>query len=142
MAGTKSRKLGPRTTVVFRTGQGRGTGAKTEYIYPLKSVANKLGMEAAKNPTIEVKRAGKTTKRRVRGSVGAKHIKVPVGTARGSNTAAGRRGKAQAQKFVSVPVPAGATIESITKFLEKLKSKPKYFVSPDGQTYPIEANNK
>lgn len=141
MAGKQNRKLGPRTTVVFRTGQGRGAGARTQYIYPLKSVANKLGMEAAKNPTTEVKRGGKTTKVRVRGSFGAKHIKVPVGGGGGSNTAAGRRG-VNTQKFVSVPVPADATIDSITKFLEKLKNKPKFFVSPDGRTYPIEANNR
>ncbi|NJN13885.1 MAG: hypothetical protein HC836_31920 [Richelia sp. RM2_1_2] len=133
-----ARKLGPRASVVFKSGQGGGKGAKTQYVYMLRSVAEKLGLKVVPNPTITRKPAKGAKKKgdikvAVRGSVGAKHIKVPLpGTT--SNTA---RGKGVKVKYLSVPVPATATIEDIKKFLQTGSKKPASFVSPDGRTHPL-----
>lgn len=37
MAGT-TKKRGPRATVLFKSGQGQGKGATSQYVYMLRSV--------------------------------------------------------------------------------------------------------
>lgn len=137
MAGT-TKKRGPRATVLFKSGQGRGSGATSQYVYMLRSVSEKLGFKIEPNAQITRKAGkggkGKTVKVSVRGSMGAKHIKVPLpGTT--SNTA-GKKGVSV--KMLSIPVPAGANIEDIKKFLAKAGKKPTSFVSPDGRTYSLD----
>lgn len=84
------KKLGPRATVAFKSGSGQGAGAKTQYIYVLRSVAEKLGLKIVPNATVTRKPAKGSKKKgetriAVRGSVGAKRIKVPLP---GSNSSA------------------------------------------------------
>lgn len=131
------KKRGPRATVLFKSGSGQGKSAKSTYVYMLRSVAEKLGFKIVNDATITRKAPkggkGKEVKVAVRGSVGAKHIKVPMpGTT--SNTAA-RKGVSA--KYLSVPVPASANIPDIKKFLSGASKKPTSFVSPDGRTYPL-----
>lgn len=130
------KKLGPRATVLFRAAQGKDTPAL--YIYPLRSVAEKLGLKIVQGATI-TRKPSKTSKSKkeikvaVRGSVGAKHVKVPVPGTTGGTAAK----KGATVKYLSVPVPASANITDITKFLQSASKKPASFVSPDGRTYPL-----
>lgn len=138
MATTKGKKRGPRATVAFKSGTGQGTSAKPVYVYMLKSVAEKLGFKIEKDATITRKAPkggkGKAVKVAVRGSVGAKRIKVPLpGT---NSTTASKKGVSV--KYLSVPVPSSANITDIKKFLQSAKKKPTSFVSPDGRTYSLD----
>ncbi|MCG6135732.1 MAG: hypothetical protein MET45_13900 [Nostoc sp. LLA-1] len=131
------KKLGPRATVVFKSGQGGGKGAKTQYVYMLRSVAEKLGLKVVPDATITRKppkgSKAKEIKVSVRGSVGAKHIKVPQP---GTNSTQAS-GKGVKVKYLSVPVPASANISDIKKFLQGASKKPSAFVSPNGRTYSL-----
>lgn len=143
MAGTTSKKRGPRATVLFKSGKGQGAGAKSVYVYMLRSVAEKLGFTIVKDATITRKPA-KGTKSRgeikvaVRGSVGAKHIKVP---SPGSNSKTAAK-KGVSTKYLNIPVPASANIPDIIKFLAGASKKPDSFVSPDGRTYSLVTTTK
>lgn len=142
MSGNKSRKLGPRVTVLFKSGQGQGKGARSQYVFMLKSAAEKLGLEAVPDATVTRKAAkggkGKETKIAVRGSVGAKHIKVLLGGSRQDANAGAKGGNAGTKnRYVSVPVPASANISDIKKFLQGASKKPNSFVSPGGRTYSV-----
>lgn len=132
-----SKKRGPRATVAFKSGTGQGAGAKTVYVYMLRSVAEKLGFKVVNDATITRKAPkggkGKEVKVAVRGSVGAKHIKVPMP---GTNSSTAAK-KGVSVKYLSVPVPASANIPDIKKFLAGASKKPTSFVSPDGRTYPL-----
>jgi hypothetical protein len=137
MATQNKRKLGPRATVAFKSGQGQGRGAKTQYVYMLRSVAEKLGFKIVTDATV-TRKAPKGSKAKeiklpVRGSSGAKRIKVPLPDTN-SRTA---NSKGAATKYLSVPVPANATITDIKKFLGNASKKPESFVSPDGRTYSL-----
>lgn len=131
--------LGPRATVEFISSKGRGQN-KPVYVYMLKSVANKLGFSIIRNPTITRKPSkkqsgGKEIKVVVRGSSGAKHIKVPLpGTTNSTN-----KRKGSGQKYLQVPVPATANLTDIKAFLKRAKKKPKTFVSPDGRVHPVDS---
>ncbi len=133
---TQRKKIGPRATVLFESGQGRGQGAKSVYVYMLRSVAEKLGFKIVPDATV-TRKAAKGSKKQstiaVRGSVGAKRIKVPLP---GTNSSAASK-KGTAVKYLSVPVPASATISSIKKFLGNASKKPTSFVSPHGRTYSL-----
>jgi hypothetical protein len=124
----KGTKLGPRVTVQFAAA-ARGNkkpgakGGSASYIYVLKSTAEALGLKVV--PAAGVKNK-KGTVIAVRGSKGSGSIKVPMGD--------GKDGK---QKYKSVPVPGGATISDIRKFLSAASKKPSSFVSVDGRSYPI-----
>lgn len=136
MAATKDRKLGPRVTVLFSNTKGStGAGGKTgsaQYVYMLKSTADALGFTSVKNPTVTRKASknskGKAIKVNVRGSKGAKHIKVK------DPSATAQKGKT---KYYSIPVPANANISTIRTFLSKAKKKVESFVSPDGRVIGI-----
>lgn len=132
------KKLGPRVTVLFQSGQGQGAGAKSQYVYMLKSTCEKLGFKSVPNAQITRKAAkggkGKEVKVAIRGSVGAKHIKVPMP---GTNSSAATK-KGVSVKYLSVPVPASANITTIKKFLSNASKKPTSFVSPDGRTYTLD----
>ncbi len=124
----KGVKLGPRVTVEFAAAKRGSTktgtqGGSARYVYMLKSTAEALGLKVV--PAAGVKNK-KGTVIAVRGSSGAGSIKVPV--------AGGKDGK---QKYKSIPVPGGATINEIRQFLSKASKKPQSFVSVDGRTYPI-----
>ncbi|MBD2416065.1 hypothetical protein H6G80_03150 [Nostoc sp. FACHB-87] len=131
-------KLGPRATVLFKSGSGQGKGAKSQYVYMLRSVAEKLGLKIVPDATVTRKapassKGKKEIKVSVRGSFGAKRVKVPLpGTQ--SNTATRKGVKV---KYLSVPVPADATIADIKKFLQGASKKPQSFVSPNGRTYSL-----
>ncbi|MBD2197944.1 MULTISPECIES: hypothetical protein [Calothrix] len=132
------KKLGPRATVLFKSGTGQGAGAKSQYVYMLRSVAEKLGFKIVQEATI-TRKPSKTSKGKkdvkvaVRGSVGAKRIKVPLP---GTNSSAASK-KGVAVKYLSVPVPASANISDIKKFLQGASKKPTSFVSPNGRTYSL-----
>jgi hypothetical protein len=136
MAAAK-KKRGPRATVLFQSGSGKGKGAKSQYVYMLRSVAEKLGFKIVPDATVERKAPkggkGKAVPVAVRGSVGAKRVKVPLP---GTNSSTAAK-KGVAVKYLSVPVPAGANISSIKKFLGTASKKPSSFVSPDGRTYSL-----
>lgn len=131
--------LGPRATVEFISSKGRGTN-KPVYVYMLKSVASKLGFSIIKNPTITRTPSKKGSKSKevkvvVRGSYGAKHIKVPLpGT-----TSSTSKKKGVTKKYLQVPVPATANLTDIKAFLRRAKKKPKTFVSPDGRVHPVDS---
>lgn len=134
---------GPRATVLFKSGSGQGKGAKSVYVYMLRSVAEKLGFTIVKDATIERKasksaKGGKAVKVAVRGSVGAKRIKVPNP---GSNSKTAAK-KGVSARYLSVPVPASANISDIKAFLGKASKKPDSFVSPDGRTYSLSTTTK
>ena len=134
-----SKKLGPRVTVQFGTGPVQRQGAsKVQYVYMLKSVAEKLGFKSVPNAQVTRKAPkggkGKETKVAVRGSVGAKHIKVPMP---GTNSSAAAK-KGASVKYLSIPVPANANITTIKKFLSGAGKKPTSFVSPNGRTYTLD----
>lgn len=131
-------KLGPRATVLFKSGQGQGRGAKSQYVYMLRSVAEKLGLKVVPDATItrspaKTGKSKKEIKVSIRGSMGAKHIKVPLP---GTNTRTANS-KGVKVKYLSVPVPANATIADIKKFLQGASKKPQSFVSPNGRTYSL-----
>lgn len=132
-------KLGPRATVLFQSGTGQGAGAKSKYVYMLRSVAEKLGFtivpdaQVTRKPPKNSKKKG-DVKIAVRGSVGAKRIKVPL-PGNNSRTAAK---KGVAVRYLSIPVPASANISDIKKFLQGAKNKPTSFVSPNGRTYSLD----
>lgn len=132
-----TKKRGPRATVLFQSGSGQGKGAKSQYVYMLRSVAEKLGLKIVPDATVERKAPkggkGKAVKVAVRGSVGAKRIKVPLP---GTNSSTASK-KGATVKYLSVPVPASANISSIKKFLGTASKKPTSFVSPDGRTYSL-----
>ncbi len=131
------KKLGPRATVLFKSGNGQGKGAKSQYVYMLRSVAEKLGLKVVPDATVTRKAPkggkGKEVKVAVRGSVGAKHIKVPLP---GTNSSTAAK-KGVTVKYLSVPVPASANISDIKKFLGGASKKPTSFVSPNGRTYSL-----
>lgn len=131
------KKRGPRATVAFKSGTGGGKGAKTTYVYMLRSVAEKLGFKIVNDATVTRKAPkgskGKEVKVAVRGSVGAKHIKVPVP---GTNSSTAVK-KGVSVRYLSIPVPASANIPDIKKFLSGASKKPTSFVSPDGRTHPL-----
>lgn len=136
---TQSKKRGPRATVLFKSGTGQGSGAKSQYVFMLKSVAEKLGFKTVPDATVPRKapkgaKGGKAGTVSVRGSVGAKHIKVPLP---GSNSSTASK-KGVSVKYLSVPVPSGANISDIKKFLGNATKKPTAFVSPNGRTYSLE----
>lgn len=133
---TQSKKRGPRASVLFKSGTGQGAGAKSQYVYMLKSVAEKLGFKTVPDATVPRKAAkgGKAGTVSVRGSVGAKHIKVPMP---GSNSSTAAK-KGVSAKYLSVPVPSSANISDIKKFLGNAQKKPTAFVSPNGRTYSLE----
>ncbi len=142
MAGTQqSKKRGPRATVLFKSGRGQGRGATSQYVYMLRSVAEKLGFQVKKDATItrkSGKSGGKEVKVRVRGSVGAKHIKVPTpGT---NSRGAGTRGVKV--KWLSIPVPASANLSDIEKFLATASKKIEKYVTPDGQVIDLNTTAK
>ena len=127
----KGTKLGPRVTVQFgaasrqskKTGSGSTNNAR--YVYMLKSTAELFGFKVVPSAGVKTKKGGT---RVVRGSIGSGSIKVPAGSP-------DKDGK---QKFKSIPVPAGATVADIQKFLKTAsKTKPTSFVSVDGRTYPV-----
>ncbi|MBW4572675.1 MAG: hypothetical protein KME31_33295 [Tolypothrix carrinoi HA7290-LM1] len=124
---TQSKKRGPRATVLFKSGTGQGAGAKSQYVYMLKSVAEKLGFKTVPDATVPRKagKGGKAGTVSVRGSVGAKHIKVPLGGSRTTANATTKNGNAgTTTRYVSVPVPSGANISDIKKFLGTAQKNP------------------
>lgn len=133
---TQSKKRGPRASVLFKSGTGQGAGAKSQYVYMLKSVAEKLGFKTVPDATVPRKagKGGKAGTVSVRGSVGAKHIKVPMP---GTNSSTAAK-KGVSAKYLSVPVPSSANISDIKKFLGNAQKKPTAFVSPNGRTYSLE----
>lgn len=133
---TQNKKRGPRATVLFKSGTGQGAGAKSQYVYMLKSVAEKLGFKTVPDATVSRKagKGGKAGTVSVRGSVGAKHIKVPMP---GTNSSTAAK-KGVSVKYLSVPVPSSANISDIKKFLGNAQKKPTAFVSPNGRTYSLE----
>lgn len=132
MTTKNNKKLGPRVTVLFAATRGSkksGKKGSASYVYMLKRIADAMGFTIVKNPLVtraNKSKSGKTVKVNVRGSVGAKRIKVPVP---GDND-----GK---QNYYSIPVPANANITTIKAFLGKAKKKVSYFVSPDGRSIPL-----
>lgn len=137
------KKLGPRVSVVFQSGAGRGAKAKPQYVFMLKSIAEALGFKIVPNPTV-ARTAPKNSKSKakeirvvVRGTVGAKHIKVPVPGGAGGTGGAGASSSNAKVKYFSIPVPSGANITSIRKFLQKASKKPETFVSPNGRTHSV-----
>jgi hypothetical protein len=140
---TESKKRGPRATVLFKSGTGQGAGAKSQYVYMLKSVAEKLGFKIVPDATVPRKasknnKGGKAGTVSVRGSFGAKRIQVPVP---GTNSSTAVK-KGVSAKYLSVPVPSGANISDIKKFLGQASKKPIAFVSPNGRTYSLEKSAK
>jgi hypothetical protein len=141
---TQSKKRGPRATVLFKSGTGQGAGAKSQYVYMLKSVAEKLGFKIVPDATVPRKaskntKGGKAGTVSVRGSFGAKHIKVPLGGSRTTANATTKNGNGGTEtRYVSVPVPSSANISDIKKFLETAQKKPTAFISPNGRTYSLE----
>ena len=132
MAGTpgKGTKLGPRVTVQFASASkqskktGSGSNSSARYIYMLKSTADFFGFKAVPSAGVKTKKGNTIA---VRGCKGSGSIKVPAGD--------GTNGK---KKSKSIPVPAGATIADIQKFLKSAsKTKPQSFVSVDGRSYPV-----
>ncbi|GAX44717.1 hypothetical protein NIES4075_57360 [Tolypothrix sp. NIES-4075] len=128
----KGTKLGPRVTVQFASAKrqsktAKGAGQKPEgaaYVYMLKSTAELFGFKAVPSAGVKTKKGNTIA---VRGSKGSGSIKVPVGDS--------KDGK---QKYKSIPVPAGATIADIQKFLKTAtKTKPTSFSSVDGRSYPV-----
>lgn len=138
---TGKKTLGPRITVLFQAAQGKDS--KAQYVYMLKSVAEKLGLKSVPDATVTRKPAKGSkkkgdTKIAIRGSCGAKRVKVPMPGARASTT----KGKGVAIKYLSVPVPASANITQIKKFLQGASKKPTSFVSPNGRSYSLEKSTK
>lgn len=143
------KKIGPRVTVLFKSSSGQARGktgtsqAKPVYVYMLKSVAEKLGFKVVNDATITRKPAQGAKGRgdikvAVRGSVGAKRIKVPLGGSRQEANAGAKKGNAGTKtRYVSIPVPASANISDIKKFLNGASKKPASFVSPNGRTYSL-----
>ncbi len=141
---TQSKKRGPRATVLFKSGTGQGAGAKSQYVYMLKSVAEKLGFKIVPDATVPRKASknqsgGKAGTVSVRGSFGAKHVQVPLGGSRATANQGPKNGSGGTKtKFVSVPVPSSANISDIKKFLGTAQKAPSSFVSPNGRTYSLE----
>ncbi|GAX42444.1 hypothetical protein NIES4075_34450 [Tolypothrix sp. NIES-4075] len=136
---TQSKKRGPRATVLFKSGTGQGAGAKSQYVYMLRSVAEKLGFKTVPNATVPRKtsknqKGGKAGTVSVRGSFGAKRVQVPLP---GTNSSTAAK-KGVSVKYLSVPVPASANISDIKNFLRTAQKKPTGFVSPNGRTYSLE----
>lgn len=127
----KGTKLGPRVTVQFAAASkgGKDKAAKgASYIYMLKSTAEFYGFKSVPSAAVKTKK-GKTIA--VRGCVGSGSIKVPAGEKNGKTS------------YKSIPVPAGATIADIQKFLKSAtKSKPASFASVDGKSYPVVTSDK
>jgi hypothetical protein len=140
----KKQKLGPRATVVFgsvsvsKSTNTSGKGRKTVYIYMRKSTAEYFGLTIATNAVVETKNKKKMP---VRGSKGAGSIKIPVGSGTGGRNAA-NAGKGKVV-YKAIPVPAGATIELIRKFIGTFKkNKPDSFVTKDGRTWGVGTSKK
>ncbi|WP_016951248.1 hypothetical protein [Anabaena sp. PCC 7108] len=140
----QSQKIGPRVTVVFGTittvnpnnksGKGRGT----RYVYMRKATAEYFGLKPAPDA---VSTGPKGKKVSVRGSVGSGSIKIPVGSGTGTKpVAVNGTGKIV---YKSIPVPNGANIASIRKFIATFtKNKPDSFVTPDGRTWGTQTSRK
>lgn len=117
-------KLGPRVSVPV----GKNSKGIQLYSYMLKSIAENFNFSfEAKTPT------RKNKKNRVvplRGSKGAKHIKVPKGPQ--------HKYKNGSPKYVQIPIPASMNISQISAFLAGAKkNKPSSFVSDDGRTHSV-----
>lgn len=46
------------------------------------------------------------------------------------------------QKYISILVPSGATVQDMITFATKFKTKPTFILTPSGQRYDIDANIK
>jgi hypothetical protein len=139
----KAQKIGPRVTVVFGTIQvansanKSGGGRKTVYVYMRKSTAEYFGLKEAPNAVVQTKNKRKLP---VRGSKGAGSIKIPVGA--GTKVGGGAKGAGKVV-YKRIPVPSGANIETIRKFIGTFsKNKPDSFVTKDGRTWPVGTSKK
>ena len=121
-------KRGPRATVLFKQGSGN---TPTKRVYMLKSTADFFGFKIDKG----IKITRNKTRLTVRGSFGAGSIKVPTGRT-GTTRVNGKTVKYE--KTVDIPVPSGANIEDIRKFLRTAtKNKPDRFATIYGRVYPV-----
>lgn len=135
MATTNRKKLGPRTSVLVGTVKKKVGGKDVTVKLVSNMAASTAALFGFKSETIRstpAKTSGGKTKapRLIRGSKGAGSIKVPAGTT--------SKAKGGVVKYVSIPMPAGTTLNQIEAFLKKAtKNKPTSFVSKDGRTHPI-----
>ncbi|MBD2609453.1 hypothetical protein H6G81_34430 [Scytonema hofmannii FACHB-248] len=141
----KGQKLGPRATVVFGTiktvnpANKSGTGRSVQYSYMRKSTAEFFGLKPAPDAKGVKGKNGRQVS--VKGSKGSGSIKIPVGSGTGATPAA-KAGKGKIV-YKSIPVPSGANIDSIKKFIGTFtKNKPDSFVTKDGQTWPVGTKTK
>ncbi|WP_017652562.1 hypothetical protein [Fortiea contorta] len=128
----KGKKLGIRVTVEFgkaKKSKSNPNGGSARYVYMLKSTAEALGLKIVPSAGVKTKKGNTVA---VRGAKGSGSIKVAVG-------GESKDGK---QKYKSVPVPAGATIADIRKFLSGASKKPQSFVSVNGRSYPVVTSSK
>lgn len=123
-----TRKPTTRVAVSFGiAGKARGRQqAKKAIVQVLETTQKQFGLPLAQTSDIQVKGKGGTI-RLIRGSRGAGSIAVPTG----------KKTKKGNDQLRYVPVPGDANLNQILTFLRKWKTKPKYFISPDGVKYPV-----
>ncbi len=120
-----AKPLGPRVTVAF----GKNKQGKAIYVYMLEATAKYFGFSYEKKIVTRKNKKGRNVP--VRGSVGAKHIKLPTGKTV-------TRNKQIVAVYKQIPVPASANISQMGEFCKKAsKNKPKNFVTPDGRTWSV-----
>jgi hypothetical protein len=126
---TKGKKLGSRVTVRYAVESGN----QPVYVYMLKSTAEFFGFKYDK---VALKTTKKNYKIPVRGSVGAKSIKIPTGKYKTYTT----KGKSlKIEIFKRIPIPTSGNLIKTIKFLKSAtKNKPEKFISPDGRTWPVQ----
>lgn len=130
MATTKksTRKPTTRVAVSFGTaGKAKGkTTAQKAVVQVLETTQKAFGMPLAQTSDIQ-RKDKKGNIRLIRGSRGAGSIAIPTG----------KKTKKGNDELRYIPVPGDATLNQILTFIKKFKTKPKYFISPDGVKYPV-----
>ncbi|MBD2692636.1 hypothetical protein [Anabaena catenula] len=141
----QAQKIGPRVTVVFgsvtveKPGNKSGKGRGIQYVYMRKATADFFGLKPAPNAVGKAPAKGGTA-RPVKGAKGSGSIKIPVGSGVGATNAVSK-GKGKVV-YKAIPVPSGATIAQIRKFISTFaKNKPVDFVTKGGQTWPVQSLN-
>lgn len=147
----KTHKGGTKRPVVFasRNADGKATGGSNKsgtrslitqmYESDIKNAGLKIATESER----EVKAKTQSNGKKVQGSQTKSGQKTYVEGAKSGGSMKIDMGKTDGkQKYLSVVVPAGATVSDMVAFAQKFKNKPTFIITPSGARHIISVNIK
>lgn len=147
----KNHKGGTKWPVVFasRAADGKATGAsnksgtKSLITQMYESDIKDAGLKVASESEREIKAKTQSGGKKVQGSSTKSGQKTYKAGAKAGGSMKIDMGKNDGkQKYLSVVVPAGATVSDMVAFAQKFKNKPKFIITPSGERHIISVNIK